>query len=183
MRTLLIVDPQNDFISGTLKVPNAEEAMNNIINLINNNKFREIMVTLDWHPLAHCSFKQFGGKFPPHCIKHSSGAAIYSKLMDSLMDAFLSNSWISFWEKGEYTNVEEFSVFNEDYGPDLDLNDDDEIIVCGLAGDYCVLETIKDLIRLGFKKNIRVYLEGIASLDEGVKLNEYIGRTNLNILK
>lgn len=60
---LIIIDPQNDFVKGSLAVPGAEEAMNNIIKFIEDHKqdLGYIAVTLDWHPLSHCSFKEFGG--------------------------------------------------------------------------------------------------------------------------
>jgi hypothetical protein len=72
---LIIIDPQNDFVKGSLAVPGAEEAMNNIIKFIEDHKqdLGYIAVTLDWHPLSHCSFKEFGGSWPPHCVQYSEG--------------------------------------------------------------------------------------------------------------
>lgn len=35
---LIIIDPQNDFVKGSLAVPGAEEAMNNIIKFIEDHK-------------------------------------------------------------------------------------------------------------------------------------------------
>lgn len=80
---LIIIDPQNDFVKGSLAVPGAEEAMNNIIKFIEDHKqdLGYIAVTLDWHPLSHCSFKEFGGSWPPHCVQYSEGAAVYEPLI------------------------------------------------------------------------------------------------------
>lgn len=97
---LIIIDPQNDFVKGSLAVPGAEEAMNNIIKFIEDHKqdLGYIAVTLDWHPLSHCSFKEFGGSWPPHCVQYSEGAAVYEPLMKAIIDSDIP---VEFWTKGE----------------------------------------------------------------------------------
>lgn len=50
----------------------------------------------------------------------------------------------------------------------IDINPDEQ--VCGLAGDYCVLETLKNL-------------EPIASLDGGIKLTDYIESNNTRLFE
>lgn len=56
---LLIIDPQVDFISGSLPVPGAEKAMDKLARWIENCPVRidDILVTLDSHPSKHVSFK------------------------------------------------------------------------------------------------------------------------------
>ena len=56
---LLIVDPQNDFISGSLAVEGAAE----IIPVLNKyiEKIPSIAVSRDWHPEGHSSFVEQGG--------------------------------------------------------------------------------------------------------------------------
>ena len=51
---LLVVDVQNDFISGTLAVPSAAD----IVPMINGvrEKFDAVVISYDWHPKGHCSF-------------------------------------------------------------------------------------------------------------------------------
>jgi nicotinamidase-related amidase len=59
---LLIVDVQNDFISGSLALKNCPakqdgaEVVPVINNLINTVPFSTIAYTYDWHPEDHCSF-------------------------------------------------------------------------------------------------------------------------------
>ena len=88
MKTLIIVDVQNDFMAGgSLEVPNA----NAIIPIINNlqGKFDLIVATQDWHPANHKSFaSNHPGKkpfekimlhgleqtlWPDHCVQGSVG--------------------------------------------------------------------------------------------------------------
>ena len=51
---------------------------------------------------------------------------------------------------------------------------DFDINVCGIAGDYCVLETIKGLRKYIGDSYITVLFEYIASIDSGKKLKEYV---------
>jgi nicotinamidase-related amidase len=46
------------------------------------------------------------------------------------------------------------------------------VVVCGIAGDYCVLETTKNLVNSG-KFNVELFLDGIASIDGGETINKY----------
>lgn len=51
---LVVIDVQNDFISGTLAVQTSEE----IVAIINNmrDQFDCVVISYDWHPHEHCSF-------------------------------------------------------------------------------------------------------------------------------
>ena len=87
MYTLLIVDPQYDFIEdGKLPVKGGKEALDNVAKFINNHasEISDIIVTKDWHKADHCSFKAFGGKFPEHCIAESFGAKVYIPIQDAI---------------------------------------------------------------------------------------------------
>ena len=57
--------------------------------------------------------------------------------------------------------------------------DDTDITVCGIAGDICVYNTIKDMISLGYKDRIKVLMDATASIDGGKKLNELIDTEHL----
>lgn len=181
---LIIIDPQNDFVKGSLAVPGAEEAMNNIIKFIEDHKqdLGYIAVTLDWHPLSHCSFKEFGGSWPPHCVQYSEGAAVYEPLMKAIIDSDIP---VEFWTKGELLLEEEYSIlesgneypFCDELSERTTINIDKEqfgeIYVAGLAGDYCVYHTLKDLIEsdFGFSDWLHVVSKGVASIDDGTTLS------------
>jgi nicotinamidase-related amidase len=53
---LIVVDVQNDFINGTLKVNNSYQIIPVINNLLQSVKFDLVIYTHDWHPANHCSF-------------------------------------------------------------------------------------------------------------------------------
>ena len=75
---LLVVDPQIDFVSGSLPVPGAAEAMDSLATYILSNpqSYDLKIVTADNHPFNHSSFADAGGKWSRHCVRSSVGAAI-----------------------------------------------------------------------------------------------------------
>ena len=75
-KMLLIVDPQVDFINGSLPVAGAAKAMDALAGYVkeSDNEYIVKIVTSDWHPYHHCSFDREVGQWPPHCVQHSVGA-------------------------------------------------------------------------------------------------------------
>lgn len=54
------------------------------------------------------------------------------------------------------------------------------MVVCGIAGDYCVLETLKNIVALrGSTLGIKVFLRGVASIDGGKALADYMAQTGI----
>lgn len=160
MNALVIVDPQNDFINGSLAVPGAEKAINNTIEFIKEHKedLDYIAITADWHPYDHCSFKEYGGTWESHCVMYSAGASIYQPLLEVIKETGI---FCKVWNKGTYSDREEYSIFDREEGREfldelndrttIDANKEEfgEIYVAGLAGDFCVFHTVKDLVDEG----------------------------------
>lgn len=181
MITLIIVDCQNDFISGTMAVNGAKEVVNNIKNFINENKdeIEKIIFTLDWHPYNHCSFKKEGGKWPIHCVQHTPGACIDSKLLKLVQASGISFQFSLKGQEGEQYGAFEDAEIIKDYlgtrirfdtQSDADITTD--FIICGIAGDYCVKETIENLLKYNIVP--KILMSGIASIDNGKVINKYI---------
>jgi len=55
IKVLIVVDIQNDFISGSLGVPNGKEIINPINKLVKQN-WDLVVYTMDSHPINHISF-------------------------------------------------------------------------------------------------------------------------------
>ncbi len=170
-KLLLIVDPQIDFITGTLPVPGAEKAMDDLAIFVSNhaNKYALICVTCDRHPLRHTSFTDFGGIWPIHCVESSVGAAIWPPVMEALMK---NSDKIQILYKGEDLGKDEYSIFQSAEGAakmDKNVKDYDisEIDICGLAGDVCVANTLKDARSLYPNLHFEILYPYIASLDAG----------------
>ena len=176
MNALLIVDPQNDFITGSLSVPGALEAMGRLAGLLDKMPVTDIFVTMDCHPFDHMSFKDNGGIWPRHCVKYSEGAALLQPLIVALGQAGGSKG-IHFIEKGTERDKEEYSAFETGYPPLFD--EAEQIFVTGIAGDVCVKTSITDLARHGLSEKLVVIPDFCPSLDGGRLLEETIRNLNL----
>ena len=187
-KALVIVDPQNDFITGTLPVSGAKEKMQKLAAYIKEkgNTYDYIYVTLDSHTKNHSSFKDNGGIWPEHCVIHTAGWDL-----PHYLDEVLRTFDVTYYNKGNVVEKEEYSIFdNEEDGYVLAhqlrelMKEDEELFVdvCGIAGDFCVLETLKGLCQIMGNDHISVLTEFTASIDGGEKLQNFIDENNLSFI-
>lgn len=195
--SVIIIDDQFDFgdPNGALYVPGGENINKPILDYIkaNRNKINQVILTRDHHPKNHMSFKENGGQWPAHCVQGSDGEKIVKELQDGLVEMHMPFTVV---DKGTVANREEYGAF-EHLATFHHLHPNDpphvkncyfancesssgcriinnNIVVCGIAGDYCVMETMKNLIKHWKKFNISVLMDGTASIDGGVALNDFI---------
>lgn len=185
---LLIIDPQNDFISGTLAVPNAPEKMLELTNYLKEKieLYDYVCITLDSHTKEHCSFTNNGGIWPEHCIRYELGWHLPKYLTDVL------NKYpnVKYYHKGTDIKNEEYSIFNNQQDGQilknllLELSKKDQVFIdiCGIAGDYCVLETLKGLLEFIPSQYISVLNEFTVSIDGGNSLKVYMENKNINLI-
>jgi len=173
-RMLIIVDPQNDFTTGSLATANGPAAMDYLAKALNEGAWKNygwIVVTQDAHPANHCSFVENGGVFPAHCVKSTTGMSVYPPLQEVLSSLMPLVPNIHFMQKGDLSDKEEFSIFqNANSGEKLrktieDMNFEG-IDICGIATDYCVYETTKDLMAFYPAKQIRIVTNCLAAVDD-----------------
>ena len=173
-RMLIIVDPQIDFTTGSLATAKGPEAMDRLAQALKDGvwgKYSWIIVTQDAHPENHCSFVANGGVFPPHCVQGTDGMKVYPALQDVLTDITANIPDIHYMLKGNLPDKEEFSIFqNERSGEKLqciikEMNFEG-IDVCGIATDYCVYETTKDLMAFYPANQIRIVTNCLAAVDD-----------------
>ena len=179
MKTLVIVDLQKDFYSpeGSLYVKGAESLPSRIASLIPD--YDNIYLTLDWHPLNHCSFKENGGIWPVHCLKYSWGASLPDEVL-SVIDP--GRQRVSYYHKGDRSYEEEYAAYNAITDNQLkSFRDSEEIDVCGLCGDYCVGLTVKRLVDLGLGDKIVILKDLTGSIDGGAVLDGIISELGLKI--
>lgn len=177
-KLLLIIDPQIDFITGSLPVPGAERAMDALAEYIHKNSadYVHIVVTADRHPMRHFSFKSEGGMWPRHCVADTVGAAIWPSIMDELMDV---PDKVTVLHKGEDAMREEYSIFKNKAATErilgmIESENIGRIDICGLAGDVCVSDTICDGAELLGETKIKVLTDFSPSIDGGERLNYLI---------
>ena len=188
--TLVVVDCQYDFCNpaGTLYVEGAETAVNHILDFINtHDELSEVIFTVDWHQAKDASFTSQGGPWPPHCIAFAKGSQIDDRLVQACLDREIPYRVI---RKGEVIETEEYGAFQHiEKLPDgsfrLSTMTDEvtcaghRMVICGVAGDYCVLETLRNLLNGGL--TVDVFSRGIASIDGGRRLNDFVRERNLSL--
>ena len=197
--TLVIVDRQKDFNDplGSLYVLGAEDTELNTLKYIerNSDRIKEVIFTIDWHLPSDKSFERNGGTWPDHCLQFSEGAGISDVLYKVCIE---HNIPIQIFRKGEVSTHEEYGAFEimSRRGDNLVLLNNyimdscvqvttNNVVVCGLAGDYCVKETIKNLLEHGKTTglfNVSVFKDGISSIDSGETLERFINENNLNVV-
>jgi len=173
-RLLIIVDPQVDFTTGSLATAKGPAAMDYLANALKEGAWKDygwIVVTQDFHPTNHCSFVEQGGVFPPHCVQGTEGMEVYPALQEVLNAITPNISNIHYMQKGDLADKEEFSIFqNEHSGAKLRKTIEDMgyegIDICGIATDYCVYETTKDLMAFYPAKQIRIVTNCLAAVDD-----------------
>lgn len=196
-KILLIVDPQNDFIEGgSLPVNGAKVAMDNLVSYLKKNCkiYSKIYITKDYHPVSHCSFKENGGEWSKHCVQGTEGANIYAPLLSVLSNrSFADKS--AYCGKGLNKDCEQYSVFALDENNNItnsagriiynEIKDmtNLEIDVCGIAGNVCVLNTLKDLVKLVGPDCLQVLEKYTPSLDDGFTLMNYCFTNNIKYIR
>lgn len=169
MRTLIIIDVQNDFCpGGALAVPGGDEIVDGINAVMAD--FETVILTQDWHPAGHSSFASshedqapydlaempYGPQvlWPDHCIQGSVGAAFHPKLETDRADLIL--------RKGFRRNIDSYSAFfeNDRTTPTglagyLTSRGITGVTMVGLATDFCVNYSALDAARLGLDVTVR----------------------------
>lgn len=185
-KILFLIDVQYDFINGSLAVEGAKETMDNLCEFLKENgpMYDKIILTADWHPITHCSFKENGGMWPKHCVQHSVGAAIYEPLLKTL-DEIKSDYVIL--TKGDNEDHEEYSVFKNEVScnaikgicSSLETNDID---FAGIALNYCVKDSILDCKRTLPNINLHLFKEFSPSIGEAEPTLKKLEEFNIHIM-
>jgi nicotinamidase/pyrazinamidase len=161
---LIVIDVQNDFCpGGALAVPRGDE----VVPIVNRlaARFRNVVLTQDWHPPGHFSFasrhpdkkpfETIGADYgpqvlwPDHCVQDTPGAAFHPAL--HIPHAALA------LRKGMNPAIDSYSAFYENdrktptgLGGYLRERGLTRVFLAGLAFDFCVRYSAEDARRDGF---------------------------------
>lgn len=179
MKTLLVIDLQNDFCpGGALAVAGGDEIVSGVNAAMEDAEL--VVLTQDWHPKAHASFASnhadsdpfstvemsYGTQilWPDHCVQNSFGAAFHPELNTGLAAAVI--------RKGMEPAIDSYSAFfeNDRKTPTglagyLRERGCRHLTMVGLATDYCVAWSAIDAANLGFGVTVDLQLCRAIDLD------------------
>ena len=168
-QALIVIDVQNDFCpGGALAVPGGDQIVPGINALIDAHD--TVVLTQDWHPAGHSSFaSSHAGKapmelvdmpygpqvlWPDHCVQGSDGAAFHKDLNTTRADLII--------RKGYNPAIDSYSAFfeNDQTTPTglegyLRTRGITDLVMVGLATDFCVNFSAVDAAKLGFAVTVR----------------------------
>jgi nicotinamidase/pyrazinamidase len=184
---LLVIDVQNDFCpGGALEVADGDSVVAVANGLLGDpTRFPVKILTQDWHPADHMSFASnnaghdpysvievsYGPQvlWPDHCVQGSAGAAFHADLATDAADMVI--------RKGFRPNVDSYSAFFENdhttpTGLDgyLRSRGVTDIMMVGLATDFCVRYSAVDGAKLGY--SVSVDMTGCRAIDLDGSLDE-----------
>lgn len=197
----LVVDIQGDFTTfkdGSLAAEGTDEAYINRVQQETEKlkkKGYPVFASQDWHPADHMSFHtNHEGKeafetmeindrrqilWPPHCVQGTENAEIL--LDEGLFEAIV--------QKGKDSRFDSYSAFKDDGGAKTELDeilkayDIENLIIFGIATDYCVKATSIDLIQAGYKVTVIQDLCRGVTPDTTAKALEEMKEKGVNIKK
>ncbi|WP_369312009.1 bifunctional nicotinamidase/pyrazinamidase [Providencia rettgeri] len=170
---LLLVDLQNDFCTGGALAVNESEHVIAVANkaiAVCQQKGIAIIASQDWHPANHLSFASNSGTqvgdigelnglpqvwWPVHCVQNQQGANFHPQLnVHAIQETFT---------KGENPQVDSYSAFfdNDKVSQTrlhawLQAQNINQLVVMGIATDYCVKFTVLDALNLGYRVDVLV---------------------------
>jgi len=162
---LLMIDIQNDFCPGGALAVADGDAIVPVVNRLGEH-FPVQILTQDWHPADHSSFAAnhpgadpfsvapmpYGDQvlWPGHCVQATEGAEFHPDLITDRADVII--------RKGYNRAIDSYSAFFENdrntktglagYLHDRDVGN---VVLTGLATDFCVYFTAIDAADLGFQ--------------------------------
>ena len=164
---LLVVDVQNDFAdpSGSLYVKGGEQTVpfiNSEIGRAQQSGAR-VFYTQDWHPESTPHFQKDGGIWPVHCVQETWGAELHPELV-------VGGPVVKKGSHGE-DGYSGFTMRDPVSGQTIPTPLGDmlaaaavtQIVIAGLATDYCVKSTVLDARERGYP--VTVLQNGIRAVE------------------
>lgn len=174
-RALIIVDVQNDFCEGgSLGVAGGAQVASDISEHLENQpeRYDFVVATQDWHiePGSHFSDEpDYKDSWPAHCVAGTKGARLHPDLDTDPIDAYFRKGAyeaaysgfegvlapedeVASGEREEDEETEEADLVTLDDW--LRQNEVDEVVVAGLATDYCVRATALDAAQAGYTTSV-----------------------------
>ena len=157
-KILVVVDVQNDFITGALSNEEAVKKVPNIVKKIRNFNGDCICVTLDTHSTDYLDTKE-GNKLPvPHCQYATEGWELEPNVKAALEDAKLRNILVFSFQKPTFGSLELIEQMAFSYGKEYGHLEECDIEIVGFCTDICVVSNAM-LIKTAFYEQAEITVD------------------------
>jgi nicotinamidase/pyrazinamidase len=164
---LVVVDVQNDFAdpAGSLYVAGGEEVVPLITDMVRKARGAgaAVFYTADWHPETTPHFAKDGGIWPVHCVADTWGARFHPGLLVDGPVVRKGANGEDGYSGFTMRDPSSQATVPTDLARLLRERGVIELIVCGLATDYCVKSTALDGLTEGFA--VRLLVDAVRSVD------------------
>ena len=153
MKVLVVVDMQNDFITGPLGTPEAQAIVPKVCDVINSDDYGDIYYTMDTHDKNYLRTRE--GKMLPveHCIEDSHGWYI---------EPYVWEAGVKAYERTECSVYRVHKGTFSSYRLAKKLSFATDIDICGVCTDICVISNALMLRSCVPRANIRVIASACA---------------------
>lgn len=153
-KCLVVVDMQNDFLTGSLANKSAQDIIPFIINEVKYGNYDHIVFTRDTHSQNYLLTPE-GEKLPvEHCIKGTWGWEINKKLFE---EVFFTNKHITVFDKPTFGSLGLLSHIQS-------CGDFKEVVFVGTCTDICVISNALILKTMKPELEISVLANGCAGV-------------------
>ncbi|HEY7564197.1 MAG TPA: isochorismatase family protein [Acidimicrobiia bacterium] len=166
---LIVVDCQNDFgdPNGSLYVNGGEAVIDRVNAAVAEAAAANspVFYTQDWHPEDTPHFAKDGGVWPVHCVAGTWGAEFHPNLTVNgpvVRKGSNGEDGYSGFTMRDPASGEETPTELEAMLRDAGVK---QVVVTGLALDYCVMATALDAARLGFPASVPLELTAAVNLN------------------
>jgi nicotinamidase/pyrazinamidase len=167
---LVVVDVQNDFAdpAGSLYVGEGEHVVGVANTEIEaaNGAGSYVVYSQDWHPPSTPHFEKDGGLWPVHCVEDSWGASFHPELRvvgDVVHKGDQgADGYSAFSERDPLSGATAPTILQRL----LREHDIRRLVICGLATDFCVVETVTDARDLDYE--VFVIRDGVRAVDRKI---------------
>jgi nicotinamidase/pyrazinamidase len=167
---LVVVDVQNDFAdpAGGLYVRGGEQVVPLVSEQVGaaQNAGATVVYTQDWHPASTPHFAKDGGIWPVHGVGDTWGAELHPQLLVKgpvvRKGTSGEDGYSGFSVRDPLTGEASPTQLQSLLDPSVS-----RLVVVGLAGDYCVMETALDGVRLGYAVEVPLALTRFVELEPG----------------
>lgn len=164
MKTLVVIDMQNDFIDGVLGTEEAKEVVPKVVQKIDtfvkeaekDDEERCVIATADIHYDGYLDTQE-GRNLPiEHCMDQTEGSYINDDVKNALV---LSSDRVKFlmYDKSSFASVEAAGEIVDLRRDGRDVSEDDEVILIGVCTDICVISNA--MLLKAFDPELRITVD------------------------